>query len=259
MKKAVFFDIDGTLWNEKMQIPQSTVAAVAALRAAGHYAFICSGRSRSNIKDGELLSIGFDGVLAACGTHIDFQDESVFERLLEHSEVEYALNVMKRHGVSVILEGPAYIYLNEEEFGEDPFVAYLQRELGEKVKRITTEGVFRANKMSGTLNGANLKQVGAELGELFDIIAHENEIIEIVPKGYSKATGIEYVCNLLGIERENTYAFGDSANDLEMLDFVAHGIAMGNATVEAKRAAEYVTTDIMEDGIWNGLKHYGLI
>ena len=63
----------------------------------------------------------------------------------------------------------------------------------------------------------------------------------------------------IGIAKEDTYAFGDSANDVEMLEFVAHGIAMGNGTDVAKNAAEFITTDIHKDGIWNGLKHYGLI
>ena len=53
--------------------------------------------------------------------------------------------------------------------------------------------------------------------------------------------------------------FEITINDVEMLEFVAHGIAMGNGTDVAKNAAEFVTTDIHKDGIWNGLKHYGLI
>ena len=63
MKKAVFFDIDGTLWNYQMQIPESAVWAIRKLREDGHYAFICSGRSRSNIQSPKLLGIGFDGFL----------------------------------------------------------------------------------------------------------------------------------------------------------------------------------------------------
>ena len=50
MKKAVFFDIDGTLWDFKMNIPESTKKALKELRKNGYYAFLCSGRSRSNIK-----------------------------------------------------------------------------------------------------------------------------------------------------------------------------------------------------------------
>ena len=55
------------------------------------------------------------------------------------------------------------------------------------------------------------------------------------------------------------YVFGDGANALEMFRMVGHGIAMGNATEPAKEAAEYVTTDIHEDGIRHAMEHYGLI
>ena len=65
--------------------------------------------------------------------------------------------------------------------------------------------------------------------------------------------------DLFGITPEECVAFGDQYNDVEMLEFVAHGIAMGNGTDVAKNAAEFITTDIHKDGIWNGLKHYGLI
>ena len=82
MKKAVFFDIDGTLWNYQMQIPESTVLAIRKLRENGHYAFICSGRSRSNIQSPKLLGIGFDGVVASCGAHIDFHKETAYQVLL---------------------------------------------------------------------------------------------------------------------------------------------------------------------------------
>ena len=64
MKKAVFFDIDGTLWDFKMNIPESTKEALKELRKNGHYAFLCSGRSRSNIKSPKLLALGFDGIVA---------------------------------------------------------------------------------------------------------------------------------------------------------------------------------------------------
>ena len=99
--------------------------------------------------------------------------------------------------------------------------------------------------------GNALVEVGKEHEDLI--------VLEIGQAGHSKASGIERLCASLGIAKEDTYAFGDSANDVEMLEFVAHGIAMGNGTDVAKNAAEFITTDIHRDGIWNGLKHYGLI
>lgn len=259
MKNAVFFDIDGTLWNEHMQIPQSAITAIQALRKNGNYAFICSGRSRANICNRELLGIGFDGVVAACGAHIEYNGKLIYEQLMTAEEVETALSIVKKYNLLDIFEGPKYLYVDDEDFHDDDYVVYLRRELGTAIKCITGTKCIEANKFSVDLKGAPVSIVAAEFEKIFDVISHNDWLLEIMPKGHSKATGIAKICELLDIPRENTYAFGDSANDLEMLNLVAHGVAMGNGTREAKQAAEYVTTHIMEDGIKNGLMHYGLI
>jgi hydroxymethylpyrimidine pyrophosphatase-like HAD family hydrolase len=67
------------------------------------------------------------------------------------------------------------------------------------------------------------------------------------------------VAEKLGVPLENTYAFGDGVNDLCMIEAAGHGIAMGNAVDALKEKAEFITTPILEDGVYNGLKHYNLI
>ena len=112
------------------------------------------------------------------------------------------------------------------------------------IKSITGTAQYEVNKLSAELGNADVELVRKELGTEFDMIVHEPDgILEIGQAGHSKASGIERLCASLGIAKEDTYAFGDSANDVEMLEFVAHGIAMGNGTDVAKNAAEFVTTD----------------
>ena len=83
MKHAVFFDIDGTLLDEHMQIPKSAITAIRKLRDNGDFAFLCSGRTRVNIYTKELLEdIGFDGIIAGCGTHIEYHGSDVFEKTI---------------------------------------------------------------------------------------------------------------------------------------------------------------------------------
>ncbi len=260
MKKIVFFDIDGTLWDEHLNIPESTVKAIRRLRQNGHYAFICSGRSRSNIKNKKLLAIGFDGIIAACGTSIEFNGENRYEAILTAQQVKKIVLALEKHKIPAVLEGPEYVYVSPDDFLDDPYVMYLREELKDRVADIKTDvNEIVINKLSASLNGADLAAFKEELGKEFDVMEHGQNLIEIMPHGASKATGIEKVCEMLHISRENTYAFGDSVNDIEMLSFVAHGIAMGNGSEAAKGAAEYITAAIDADGIYHGLKHYELI
>lgn len=93
----------------------------------------------------------------------------------------------------------------------------------------------------------------------YDFMVHGDVAMEVVPKGYSKASGIAFVCEKLGIDVKDTYAFGDSANDVDMLEFAGVGVAMGDGTDVAKEHADYVTRGLHEDGIYHALKHFALI
>ncbi len=64
MGKALFFDIDGTIWDGRQRIPDSTREAFRRMKERGHRLFISSGRTRVFIPDAPLMPLGFDGVLA---------------------------------------------------------------------------------------------------------------------------------------------------------------------------------------------------
>ncbi len=81
----------------------------------------------------------------------------------------------------------------------------------------------------------------------------------MVPVGFDKGTGIQKVCELLDVDISDTYAFGDSINDTEMIEAAGHSIVMGNGTDELKAKAEFVTTSLHDDGIFNGCRKMGLL
>jgi hydroxymethylpyrimidine pyrophosphatase-like HAD family hydrolase len=83
--------------------------------------------------------------------------------------------------------------------------------------------------------------------------------VEFVPLGVNKAKGIEVILDHTGISREDSYAFGDSANDIDMIKYVKYGVAMGNSVPELLEIAPYQTARVDEDGIEKGLKKFGLI
>lgn len=260
MKNAVFFDIDGTLWDGHMRIPPSTVSSIKKLRENGNYAFICSGRSRAAICTPELLDIGFDGVVASCGTHVEYLGKMIFEKYMSQEEIKNVLLAVKKSNMRATLEGKEYMYINSREFAGDAFIDYLRELIGERFLELRDGVIFsQINKVSADTTRGDAKILKELLSFKYELIFHEEKVVEIVPKGYTKAVGIEKVCEYLNVPRENTYAFGDSVNDLEMIAYVSHGIAMGNGTEDIKEQADYVTDVLERDGIEKALKHFGLI
>ena len=83
--------------------------------------------------------------------------------------------------------------------------------------------------------------------------------IDICAADGGKEQGIMHLLERYGLKREEIVAFGDAENDIEMLQYAGIGVAMGNATEAAKAAADYVTADIDDDGIWKALKKLELI
>ena len=262
MSKYVFFDIDGTLWDEKMIVPESTKLAIKKLQENGHKAFVCTGRAMGNVNDPQFHEIGFDGFIAACGNHIEMDGKILYERNMSYEDVKSIYDISRQHNLPIIYEGAKFQWLDREGFDGDTYIDYIVQNLKDSAVFLDDCELreIEANKFSALVNEkTNYPEVENALSHCFDFMDHGDGIIEAVPKGTSKATGIAWLCEHLNIALEDTYALGDSINDLEMLSFVGHSIAMGNASATAKEAAEYVTTHIHEDGVYHALKHYGLI
>lgn len=275
--KLIFFDIDGTLWDWNRHIPESTVSAIKMLRENGHLVFINSGRSRSNIRSEKLMALGFDGIVAACGTHIEMNNKIIQEKLMEPDVTRLLVDTITRNRMPVVLEGPEKHWISEKGFDEDEFVDYLFETLGDAA--VLLDGYsedMKINKFSAdVLVQTDYDAIKKDLSPYFYFIEHgltpdikekamsdQNRIlavIEAAPLGYSKGTAIRWLCNYLGADISDTFAVGDSANDIEMLQAAGHSIAMGNSTDAVKKISEYTTTDINDDGIYNAMKHYGLI
>lgn len=258
-RKAVFFDIDGTLWNRQNRIPESTVRAIRALRKNGHLAFINSGRTMGYITSPALLGIGFDGLVSGCGTRIDYRGKTLFSRMMDPAMAARAIEAGRRYAFRPILEGPEYLYMDHEDFGWEAYGQKLIRELGGRLKPIASEwGRWEISKMSFATEGPT-DAFFAELEEDFEFIVHNEYVLEAIPRGFGKGTGIRRLAGFLGIPVGDTIAVGDSANDIDMFRAAGISVAMGNGSEEAKAAADYVTTNLEEDGIEQACRHFGLI
>lgn len=259
-KKIIFFDIDGTIYQYGKKTMKSTVESVRKLKENGHIPVICTGRTKAMIFD-EIFDMGFESLISGGGTYAEYKGKELYLYELEKEKAEKAVNLMKEYGFMPIPEGHRHMYIDEDNLVEPyiPVYKIYKKEIGDRIKNIDF-GSMRISKISGVIqNGSDIASLEKELGSEYTFVNHAGNLLELIPKPYSKAVGIKRMTEYLGIPVEDTYAFGDSFNDLEMLTYVRFGVAMGNSSKELFEHVKYRTDSIDEDGIYNGLRRFNLI
>ena len=257
-KKAVFLDIDGTLFIRGQGPFKDDLDAMKKAALKGHYLFLNTGRSYANIHK-VLLELGlFKGIVAGCGAHILFalpgdgrSYETFYDKWISEKNVRKLIGWYKKQAKCCILEGHLDCYVVNRSLwpgiGKNvitikSFAEIKRKNPGEKITKFTLEGNASEDERSF-------------LEPLFSLHCFPNYSEGIV-KGESKGKAIEIVLEKLGLRREDSIAIGDSANDLDMLRSAGLGIAMGNAPDEIKAAAGAVTGECGSGGVAQALKKY---
>lgn len=257
---AIFFDIDGTLIDSKNILPESTKKAILQLKDNGHQIFICSGRTRIFINNRDLLALGFDGILSGCGTHLEYKGEELLYHKLGMDILEKSTNLFYEYDMPAVMEGRNALFMDADMIGRHPYGERLLRIMEGYIEPIRdNKKNWEASKFSVLIGNSAYQEVIKKLENDFECMVHGDIAMELVPKGFSKSLAVQEICRVTGISPKDTYAFGDSSNDIDMLSYVGTGIAMGNARPPAKEFADYITDGLYEDGIYNALKHFHLI
>ena len=86
VKKVLFFDIDGTLLNSELKIPEGVKKELKRLKDAGHYLFVASGRPLAFISN-QVIEAGFDGFVLCNGAHVELNHKIIFENRIPYEKV----------------------------------------------------------------------------------------------------------------------------------------------------------------------------
>lgn len=261
-KKIIFFDIDGTIYKFNTGIPEDTKKAIRQLKKNGHIPVICTGRTKCMIYE-EHLEPGFTNIVAGAGTYVEIDGRQRYLEEMKESEARRVIDGFLKYGFVPVAEGRDNIYLGTDysdltEHNKD-FIQVYHKKIPDKILTIN-ETEIKVSKVSGGFTRhSDMDKMIDEFGKDYSIINHNYNLLELVPKGYNKAKGIEKMITEMEISWENTYAFGDSFNDIDMLEYVKYGCAMGNSEEEIKKRVPYITDDFDKGGIYNALKKFGLI
>ncbi|GAB6959060.1 Cof-type HAD-IIB family hydrolase [Prevotella aurantiaca JCM 15754] len=258
--KAAFFDIDGTLVSFKThKIPQSTINAITEAKRKGIKIFIATGRPVAiinNIADIEKL---VDGYITFNGAYCFMGIQEFVCTPIPEADVQTMITDAERRDYCLLACGKRQVVIhNYKKVFTDIFV----NDLG--VNNIDE------SRTIADLKGQPILQLTpffkqADEDVIMPYMPHcvsarwHPEFTDITMKEANKGNALTTVATRLGIDIADCIAFGDGGNDLSILKAAGIGVAMSNANDEVKAVADYVTTSVDEDGIWNALQYFGAI
>lgn len=270
MKKAIFFDIDGTLISFRThKIPDSTLEAVAAVRKLGVKTFLCTSRAKQFLTN--VPDIGFDGLVCLTGTHcIDSEGRDINCMKMDPADVAAIVSDAQHRGQPLMGVSSDSLYVLEP---EHPAVVNCLGMGGLKVSDISRHfrpfpDLISAADPVDWARGCGIMQViaffhsGPEEERAMSLMPHSHterwteSFVDVISNGVNKALGVDVMGRHFGFSPEEAIAIGDGANDIPMLLHSGTGIAMGNASDKVKAVADYVTGDVDDGGLADALRHY---
>lgn len=259
--KIVFFDMDGTLYQTENDIVQeSTLDTIDTLKEKGYLVCAATGRPLHLLTQIIEKGISFDYYVLINGGYIldkDFKEVAAYPIPIEQVEDLIELSTEKEFGLGFHFGDCSYIYNKFYPMYDfmkytnslhglwyDPSHSYHRRHrvfnclITTKDKKTVDDFIEKHPELKADL--INVKTDGF----FFDVF---NNYV-------NKALGIQAILDKEDISWQETICFGDSTNDIEMLEKAGIGVAMGSATDYVKSFANFSTTSVYEDGIANAFK-----
>lgn len=255
-KKIFFFDIDGTLAVKNI-IPEDTKTSLKKLQDLGHYVFICTGRPYIYAK--YHFENYVDGFICANGRYIVFKDKILLNKPLTSKQIKYFIEGFDKLNCGYSFNG---IDLGFAKGIKADKLDEMQKDFEHQyyIEEFQPDDVYAHIFDVHFTNNLHYQKIINHFKDVVVFNEHFNHnSADATIIGFDKGVAIKKLLTLLKITKENSFAFGDGFNDVCMFGVVGHSIAMKNGVEAAKKASEYITTDIFDGGIYNALCHYKII
>ncbi|MEE1228540.1 MAG: HAD family hydrolase [Lachnospiraceae bacterium] len=272
-RKLIFLDIDGTLTEPGHNVPpESAVEAIKEARRRGHLVFLCTGRNLGMLSP--VLEGGiYDGVVGSSGGYIQVGDKVIYNHPMTDEERAKIMDAFSGEGIYRTLE------CQKDSFTDESLKEYLEEHSGEGEN---SELLRWRRQLESSLNIRPMSEYDSEPAYKMVLMAQDKERLltaaqpvldkfnlvlqgstygitnaELLSRAFDKGTAVSYVAEHYGIPLEDTVGYGDSMNDLEMMQTCGLAICMGNGDEKLKAESDEICGSVTEDGLANSFKKHG--
>ena len=270
--KLIFLDIDGTLTVPGSNTPpESAMEAVRRAQANGHRVFLCTGRNPAMLAP--VLALGFEGAVALAGGYVFAGSRVLFDCPMTKEQLDTGMRLFAESGVFRTIEARDATWCDEnlesflsgfgsgnselmrwrkaitEELGILPMSMYD----GRPIYKI----VFMCREMS------QLSPARQALEHAFQFTVQEPDAFgclngELINRNFDKGKGIRIIADAFETDIADTIGFGDSMNDLEMIETVGFSVCMENGSPQLKAKSDLVCPSVEQDGLAAAFRELGL-
>ena len=254
--KIIFFDIDGTLIDmTKKAISDKTVETLLRLKENGVKICIATGRAPGSVP--KFDGVDFDAFLTFNGSYCFNSSDVILSTPIPKVDVEKMIKNATRINRPVSIAGKDRVVANGTDKDLSDYFGFAKQEtpVSDDFDEVLKGEIYQM-MMGGRKDEYDdiLKDV-----ENARITAWWNRAVDIIPANGGKGKGIEAILEYYGIDRSESMAFGDGGNDIEMLQTVGTGVAMGNALDHVKEVADEICGTSADDVIYHYCLENGLI
>ncbi len=272
-RKLIFLDIDGTLTPAGSNTPpESAMRAIRSAQQNGHLVFLCTGRNPAMLAP--VLALGFEGAVAAAGGYVFAGDSVLFDCPMTAEQLETGMRLLKENGVFRTIEAKDATW-GDEDLGEflatagesNSELARWRKALAEELNILPMSQydgrpIYKIVFMCKTASQLEPARAALEKDFKFvvqDVAAHQCLNGELINRNFDKGKGVRIVADAYGISIKDTIGFGDSMNDLEMIETVGTSVCMDNGSPKLKALSDIVCPAVDADGLAAAFAQLGLV
>lgn len=278
MVKIIYLDIDGTLRDEHKGIPKSAVLALEQCRKREIQIVICTGRNLGSIQN-DVMALETDGIISGGGCYIQYHGEEVFKEYFSRTVLKRVLAVAARWKLSLAMEAERKIYMdhNASVFYRNDFQhkIYGSSKKEQEILCIKNKISYEENFEDIKSDTPNIHKI-CVLGQHDAVERFEKEFVqdaetvqkkkwddywylELLPKGCNKGSAVKKLNRKLGIAKRESMSFGDSENDIAMMEETGASVAVGCGSLAIGKYASSICESVMKDGIYKELLRRNII